>query len=67
MVIEAVTHLIVGDALRLSGDPMQHLHAIAAGAGGDHVKDFPRATVTADLHAGQVAYFADQCASVGLD
>ncbi|MNF87510.1 hypothetical protein D3C84_699780 [compost metagenome] len=65
MVVEAVAHLIVGDVLRRIGNPMQHLHAIAAGAGIDHVKDFPGATMTADFHAGQVPHLAVQCAGIG--
>ncbi|MNO81973.1 hypothetical protein D3C76_732320 [compost metagenome] len=65
MVVEAVAHLVIGDVLGWFGHPMQHLHAIAACAGGDYVQDFPRATVTTDFHAGQVAYIADQRAGIG--
>ncbi|MNM88327.1 hypothetical protein D3C81_1005400 [compost metagenome] len=66
VVIEAVTHLVVGNVIRWIGNPMQHLHAVATGAGIGHVEDFTGAAMTADLHAGQVAYFADQRPGVGL-
>ncbi|MNG33510.1 hypothetical protein D3C84_1197810 [compost metagenome] len=66
VVNEAVTHLVIGNVLGWFGHPVQHLHAIAACTGVDHMKDFPSAAVVADLHAGQVPHFADQGTGVGL-
>ncbi|MOA33742.1 hypothetical protein D3C78_1550620 [compost metagenome] len=64
MVVQAIAHLVVGDVFGRFGHPMQYLHAIAARSGGDHMKNFPGAAVTADFHAGQVAYFAVQRAGI---
>ncbi|MNT33293.1 hypothetical protein D3C72_1692150 [compost metagenome] len=65
VVIEAVSHLVVGDVLGWFGNPVQHLHTVTASTGGDRMNDFPGAAMTAYFHAGQVPHLADQCASVG--
>ncbi|MNV66152.1 hypothetical protein D3C71_1588920 [compost metagenome] len=66
MITKAVAHLVVEDVFGWFGNPMQHLHAIAAGAGIDHVEDFTGAAMAADFHAGQVTHFTDQRPGVGL-
>ncbi|MNN86224.1 hypothetical protein D3C81_2036120 [compost metagenome] len=66
MVIEVVTHLVVGNVFRFFGEPMQHLHAVTASAGCDHVENFTGAAMAADFQTWQVAHLADQRARIGL-
>ncbi|MNG13871.1 hypothetical protein D3C84_975830 [compost metagenome] len=66
MIAETVTYLVIIDLCWRVGRPMQHLHAVASGAGSDDVKNFSGAAMGADFQARQVTYFARDGAGIGL-